>query len=143
MSQWTHVAGIIRIDSMAGILSADTIKLTLKALMGTPVTYEDLMGDDIETHVPMGSEGSLQYEIVKTRDENGLPWGHVAVWGDLRDYTDVEAIKVWFQEWIAALCAETPSFIRSAVVTVRVEGGEDIIFDHKTLGALLPDIKEE
>ncbi len=87
MSQWTHVAGIIRIDSMLGIIEPDTTERRLRDRLGYAWDYDDIgnRARDIHidnSHVPFGSEGSIQYEIVKTRPETGsgkhsLSWGHI------------------------------------------------------------------
>lgn len=113
MSQWTHVAGIIRLDSLGynlvmGMEAREKNRLVREAAvkaMGR-TTPRDLELSDREEwnrcDVPQGSEGSLQYDVIANseRDTHSLSWGCVAIWGDLRDfgYEDVPKIKEWFQK---------------------------------------------
>jgi hypothetical protein len=99
MSQWTHVAGLIRIDAIEFL--DGNIRERLKSAFGNCVEYED----DQETwdicNVPCGSEGSVQYKIQKTAtSDSQMSWGVVYIWGDLRDYQDAESIYNWIKQSI-------------------------------------------
>ncbi len=109
MSQWTHVAGIIRLDSMgfAMVRLSDEVKLkqlneAIKNALGNTYSYEDNPEAFGKCSVPTGSEGSLQYKVSRNTDENehALSWGFVSIWGDLRDFgaEDVQGVVDWFQQ---------------------------------------------
>ena len=139
MSQWTHVAGIIRIDSMVGLLGRlDTTERILRDRLGYTWNYDDLgnKARDIHidnSHVPFGSEGSVQYEIVKTRSETGsgkhsLSWGHIAIYGDLRDFDDPNEIYNWLGNALVDVNKDGIS-IRDIIVSIVVEySNQYIIF---------------
>lgn len=76
--------------------------------------------------MPRGSEGSVQYRIIKNNYENShISYGDVLIWGDLRDYSDVDAIY----KWIVTACDGL--FIRSCSVKVDVEFDKSyLIYDY-------------
>lgn len=114
MSIWTHVVGSIRVDGIPNISgSVDAIKETL----GKICTFEKW---EESTTLPCGSEGGLQYKVIEY--DTGLPWITIPIWGDLRDYDDVEAIKKWWFETLEKL-----GCIRDAVIHISVEGKESIV----------------
>ena len=110
MSQWTHVAGMVRIDTLDGIVvRRDTID-TLRRII-------------IASNLPTGSEGSLHPAGLQTREHTSFSWGHIAIWGDLRDYGDarqVEELCEWFGRLTQALLDEH-YIIRQAILQVEVE----------------------
>ena len=113
MSQWTHVIGTIQ----CSWTEEDAIEL-----LGKPVLWSDT--DDLEygtpeydsyyenvwrpafdnfakgKGIPMGSEGSVDWYFVKTKDQNCLGEGSlIAIQGDLRDFggeKDIQGIIDWF-----------------------------------------------
>jgi len=109
MSQWSHVAGIIRLDSL-GIhvvrLPYDEklkfVKEAIAKALGSTCDFEDDVSVWEACGVPRGSEGSLQYRIIPNHDDatHSLSWGNIIIWGDLRDFEsdELSTIKVWFQE---------------------------------------------
>ena len=114
MSQWTHLAGIIRVDSMGSAMvrlpsrdKLEKINEGITKALGITSSFED----DIETchncNVPSGSEGSLQYRVSRNtdNDEHSLSWGFVSIWGDLRDFgdEDVQSVVDWFQKSLERL----------------------------------------
>lgn len=115
MSQWTHVAGCIRIDKLGGSDSEIIHELTEK--LGRTCEFDSSHETWEACNVPRGSEGSLQYSIGVTGEENStdLDWGMVVIWGDLRDYDNVEEI---FQ-WIKKACSG--EIIRGCAVKVDIE----------------------
>lgn len=129
MSIWTHVAGIIRVDGTMGVLTGLDEKKALEKIMGHTASFE---GDDAEwdrCDVPIGSEGSIQYcvDITAVDNEYGgsLSRGHISIWGDLRDYDDVDAIKEWFGGIIRKL---RPDFSpRDAVLSIDKEFGGKVV----------------
>ena len=122
MSQWTHVAGCIRIDSFP-FLDVNIVTELSKSF-GNTCQFNDLQYKWDRCNVPCGSEGSVQYRIVRTGDESSLSWGVIYIWGDLRDYSDQQAIH----DWLKSACRE--KMIRSCVVKIDVEyHGSYIIYD--------------
>ncbi len=109
MSQWTHVAGIIRIDSMGVAIlrgpaekKVEKIKEAVTKALGNTCDFESSSEAFAQCNVPGGSEGSLQYTISRNsdEDEHALSWGYIAIWGDLRDFgaEDVQSVVDWFQQ---------------------------------------------
>jgi hypothetical protein len=157
MSQWTHLAGIIRLDSLgASIVRAypggklNKIKEAVTKALGNTCNFESPEETWDKCDVPMGSEGSLQYNVFPNsdRDNCSLSWGYAVIWGDLRDFglDDVPKIHEWFQNSIERLKApgeikkpeemsmeERADFllssfsIRDAVLSVDVENQPRII----------------
>ena len=122
MSQWTHVAGIIRVDSIHHLVqpvSDGMIQREIKAVLGKPVDFDGLMADG-ESTLPMGSEGSLQYTVTEVDSDYGPVWGHVALWGDLRDHDDYAAIHEWLYDILEELKKRNYG-IRQCIVHLDVE----------------------
>lgn len=104
MSRWTHVAGVIRIDSLFG---AGVIGLTPEAKARFDLKNEDefwrkfIEGRIEEYQPPSGSEGPLQWiigmnpdiEKEPERGEGSINRGYVTILGDLRDFGDAEDIQ--------------------------------------------------
>lgn len=111
MSQWTHVAGCIRVDAVRII--NDPIN-DIKKVLGKIVRYGD---SDWDTTIPCGSEGSLKYQIIENPDKNCMAAYCIPIWGDLRDYSNVEEIENWFNS-----CCEN-LIVRNAVLNIDVEFG--------------------
>lgn len=126
MSIWTHVAAIIRIDSIKGFGIGPQSKEELEKVLG-PVAEFD--GTDEEWNactLPRGSEGSLKYAIWENEDEHCTSAFTVSVFGDLRDYDETETIEKWFNEF----CGKFP-MIRQAICVAEVEYGETKVFQYK------------
>lgn len=115
MSQWTHVAGLIRIDSLEQLVLFDTTS-----------ELEEILKDP-----PGGSEGPIQTQVVCTRPDYGpgvvpMSWGHVAIWGDLRDFGEdsekaLDQISRWLQDVLQACTDSRKMVVRDAVVSVDIE----------------------
>lgn len=117
MSNWTHVAAVIRIDA---------IRLT-----NTKVNWDEIFGKEClwgsgrsvwedmyehpEKYLPHGSEGSLRKTIWTNPDKSNLDSYTVTVFGDLRDHDNIDAIIDWFNK----SCDKC--MIRQACITVRNE----------------------
>jgi len=87
MSIWTHVVGCIRIDGIPGLpTKGPNSPEGVERILG-PMSLYGSWNDCCL--LPIGSEGSLQYRVVVY--DKGLPWIAVPIWGDLRDYHDIEA----------------------------------------------------
>jgi len=115
MSMWTHVCGIIRVDGLPRLDTNATVE-KIKVKLGPICLYNDWHDD---TKLPCGSEGGLQYEVIEY--DSGLPWLAVPIWGDLRDFDDLDAIKKWWNETLADL-----KFIRDAILFAKTEAGKEI-----------------
>lgn len=129
MSTWTHVAATFRVDGLRPLGDGEP---DWDAVLGRE-TYEprdyDILGEerrwyresvtDAEEHpdayMPFGSEGSLHRSVWVNPDESHMAAYVVTVFGDLRDYDDVEAIRKWF----AKVCGRC--LVRQAVCDVVVD----------------------
>ena len=116
MSQWTHVAGLVRLDGigvMKGWTPEDEKRELEKVLTASSL--------------PFGSEGPLQYQVQIIFPQNQLCRGHIVLWGDLRDYDDVKEIRKWFEGLLSNfsfdyyLPNQLPFFVRAAVMSIDVE----------------------
>ena len=126
MSIWTHVVGCIRVD---GVKSMGSHTDHVERILGPQCTY-DKWND--ESTLPKGSEGGLQYRVIEYDD--GLPWVAVPVWGDLRDYDDLDEIAAWFKKTLADIQTMGRSsfmLIRDAVLYVECEDGRSITLKHE------------
>lgn len=114
MSQWTHVAGLIRLDSIGvNIVRSPTriknekVKDAVTKALGNTCDYDSEREAWEKCTVPRGSEGSLQYEVYPNsdKDEHTANWGYVAIWGDLRGFgtEDLPNIQDWFEKSLAKL----------------------------------------
>lgn len=130
MSNWTHVAGVIRVDSLRfnedidfdkligkefmpykNILDNDSIEDTIAKLNEA---YADLEADS-SAYLPMGSEGSLHKSVWTNPDECACAAYVVTIWGDLRDHHDANEIVEWFKK----ICDKL--WVRQACITVENE----------------------
>ncbi|MCK5235904.1 MAG: hypothetical protein KAR06_02875 [Deltaproteobacteria bacterium] len=150
MSQWTHVAGIIRLDNMGICIirfpGRDELEKILTECivekLGKPQTFDGPMPEE-KCILPLGSEGSVEYKISPAGHEGGMVWGNVSFYGDLRDFgkDDYPGLKNWFMETCLKFSAgQQPikqqtaksiisnSFtIRNAVLLVEIEFGEEFV----------------
>lgn len=129
MSQWTHVVGCIRIDGLPKIDPQTYTIENIKQILG-PIC---LFGDWNENStLPIGSEGSLQYEIIEYY--SGLPWVVIPIWGDLRDFGpgDTPGIIEWWKNILKQF--ETKKFIvRDAVFKLEPEGFPETLLTEKQM----------
>lgn len=110
MSQWTHVAGVIRFDD----IRLGTTKFIPE--LGKTVRYNDPPDKWNECNVPCGSEGSLEYYIKTNPDEHCIAAYVASIWGDLRDYENLQEIVDYFDR------ITKDKMIRQACFTVCIEG---------------------
>lgn len=124
MSQWTHVSGMIRFDTMQVMLGISNEQLIqrVKARMGNTVDFADSEEKWNKCNVPKGSEGSIQYEVFLTNEENHLARVAVAIWGDLRDFEDVDAVEAWVKKVGVNGIERDMLGVRSGIVYVQPEG---------------------
>lgn len=119
MSIWTHVSGCVRIDGLS--ILGDDMEAKISSAFGNTCDFDDPRETWEACTVPCGSEGSVQYKIAHTGDENDMAWGLVYIWGDLRDYSDVDEIC----QWIKKACADL--WVRGCAVSIKVEGGRSAV----------------
>ncbi len=124
MSQWTHLAGIIRIDNFKRLIAP-----------GAP-TAEDVIRILLED-APVGSEGGCNLHFIewpevddyKEKDhtnihEGSVYWGDAIISADLRDVGrddgEIEEIKQWFTG-LAKKFWDAKLLMRQAVLEIDVE----------------------
>lgn len=113
MSNWTHVAGIIRVDSREK-LDFDKI-LGKECLSDSPSEVWDDALENPSKYLPMGSEGSLQKSVWENPDRSCMDSYTISIFGDLRDHDSISEIVKWFIEKCNLL------WVRNAVITVENE----------------------
>ena len=119
MSVWTHVNGCVRIDGLP--FPVPGMK-TPEELLG-PMSVWDNWNDDCR--LPMGSEGSLRYHVWQA-DDNSLAKYTVSIFGDLRDFDDLDTIERWIKDTFVG--QDDPLMIRNFIIEAHVEGGEGRIW---------------
>ena len=118
MSNWTHVAGVIRVDSFRDFVSEN---LDFDDRIGKECHFTDPyeIWHEQEKHpekfLPMGSEGSLHKLVWENPKKNYTAAYTVTIFGDLRDHDDPQEIVDWFKN----ICSKL--WVRNAVVTVDNE----------------------
>lgn len=122
MSNWTHVAGIMRLDSIRGITSQPNFEkmIGMECLWSSGESVHDDAWEHKDAYLPMGSEGSLQ-KTVWTNPEPEYVFSYVvSIFGDLRDHDSAQEIIDWFQN----KCSEVENYgcyVRDAVITAANE----------------------
>ena len=122
MSNWTHVAGIVRIDSFRLFESKE---MNFDEIFGKEIHFDDSYEDwkDARMHpgkyLPLGSEGSLTKTVWINPDESHLAAYTVSVFGDLRDHQSSDAIIEWFKD----ICSRLN--VRNATISAYNEQNGD------------------
>ena len=117
MSTWTHVAGVVRVDAIG-------------MGMATEVNWDDIFGKEClweadpevwkdadehpEKYMPCGSEGTLQKTVWTNPEKSSMAAYTVGIFGDLRDWYDIDVIVEWFKKIVRS----EDLWVRSAVITV-------------------------
>lgn len=107
MSIWTHVNGCIRVDAFR-LSGMESPALNL----GIQASYKD---DHEPVMIPHGSEGSLVWTKWENPLRSSLSAYTITVFGDLRDYDNLEEIE----EYLAQITKG--QMIRSGIFEVTVE----------------------
>ena len=133
MSNWTHVAGVVRIDHVLALQGRlDIDKIFGKECVLSDVSddkawdeWSDIMDDARENpneYLPRGSEGSLRKVVWENPDKECAVGYTVTIFGDLRDHDNPQEIVDWFKNKI-----KNPSIIiRQATITVYNENNGTI-----------------
>lgn len=121
MSNWSHVAGIIRIDAIR--FEEETVEEATKMFenyFGKELRFDSSneLWNEADEHpekfLPMGSEGSLTMSVWVNPDLKYITSYTVSIFGDLRDHDDPDAIIEWFK----GKCESDAIWVRDACVTV-------------------------
>lgn len=121
MSQWTHVNGSIRYDSVRQIGYGFQSAHDLKEFLGPEARYDDSEEIWQKSTIPCGSEGSLSYTVWEDPRESSLAAFTVNIFGDLRDYNNDEEIIRWLNK------ITYKKLIRSGICEINIEHGSYII----------------
>ena len=136
MSQWTHIAGIVRLDSfgpMMGVSDA-ALELHVAGLVGKGARYDEdgrarPYNATSDREAPGGSEGSIDFAVY-VKPGNGAPKATLAFWGDLRDrgVEYVPTLMAWFRTLLEAWQAVPgAAAFRAAVLEIDIEGGPTML----------------
>lgn len=123
MSNWTHVAGIIRLDRIRILYKNN--EPDFDEIIGKELLFTDSMekwNDQVKNrdkYMPTGSEGSLNKSIWTDPDVSNMAAYTISIFGDLRDHRDNEEILLWFIDRCAK-CNEIGS-VRDAFILSRSE----------------------
>jgi len=112
MSNWTHVAGVIRVDSLRGVMPEPN----WDEIFGKELDYGEPEEDGVK-YMPAGSEGSLSKVVYENDNTSSAAAYVVVVVGDLRDHYDAQGIVDWFKD----ICMNHDLWIRQASITVENE----------------------
>lgn len=122
MSNWTSVAGIVRIDAIRS--EEETVEEATRMFenyFGKELRYhsEDELWYEADEHpenfLPFGSEGSLTMSVWVNPDLDSITSYTVSIFGDLRDHDDPDAIIEWFK----GKCKSEYIYVRNACITVE------------------------
>ncbi len=100
MSIWTHVAAVIRVDCFR---YPNEDRFNFDNFVGKEIHFKDdeEKWDYAEEHkdefMPFGSEGGLTKVIWENPDKNAVPSYTITIFGDLRDYNELDEIIEWFK----------------------------------------------
>jgi len=111
MSTWTHVCGVIRIDSIR--------------ILNESKSLYNIISDFQNMSPPYGSEGGLTITGWEDSDISSLAAFTISIHGDLRDYDDVEEIVDWIEKVIRLNNLD----IRQGICDIQVGGGESFVWD--------------
>ena len=133
MSNWTHVAAVVRVDS----IFADRHALggIATQAFGKPCLWESPMSvwEDQKKHpyeyLYMGSEGSLNMVVNEEADTSSICLGTITIFGDLRDTNSAEDVVVWFKECLDKL--DKNAFVRQAVITAQNEQNDTVTWANR------------
>lgn len=134
MSAWVHVAGIVRIDMFRFPEEGENDEKEIIELMtnnfGKELSFYDKTDkwEDAYKHpeyyLPFGSEGSLKMSVWINPDICYMAAVTVSIFGDLRDYTDVNKIIEWFKK----KCNSKNIDVRNACITVNSDYDEPVVW---------------
>ena len=114
MSQWTHIAGIIRLDCIMHVPERAEI--------------EEIFGE-----MP-ASEGECVFSVWENPRRNDVASRTISIFGDLRDFgeDEVPEIQKWWSQLHNKLDGK-PMLIRQAVIEISVEYGDILILTEEDM----------
>ncbi len=125
MSNWTHVSGVVRIDTF-GSFDHHSGKPDFEIIgewFGKELHFgdEEKLWDEADEHperfLPLGSEGSLRLSVWTNPVPNHTAKYTVTVFGDLRDHDSADEIVAWFKDVCGKIQnSNYVAWIRNAVV---------------------------
>ena len=127
MSNWLHVAAIVRIDAFEGFFEEDDFHAKetnrITEVFGKELRYDDDKSwkeyrEHPERYLPAGSEGSLKMSLWTNPKNNYCDRYTLSIFGDLRDRFDGQSIVDWFKDRCSKMERWT---IRNACITVTNE----------------------
>lgn len=121
MSNWTHVAGIVRVNDIRGLTQSPDFDRVFgkECLYDSPSeTWEDAEKHP-ERYLPMGTEGSLRINVWTNPDKSQVAAYTVSIFGDLRDHDSPDAVIEWFQEKVRSL------WVRAGNAVIIVENDDN------------------
>ena len=142
MSQWTHVIGAIRLDSVRNnYIKKFDFNEVFKTWNSDWLHNVDLTSPEVkkrrrleieQCNVPAGSESSLQFHVWENPNIEVFPAYNILIWGDLRDFgseKDIETIKNWWEN-ILNYFKNHKNFsgVRQAFLKIEIDG-LSIVFD--------------
>ena len=128
MSTWTHICGMIRVDSFRIF---NNITNDLHNLFKT-CSFDGPREEWNKCTVPCGSEGSLKVTIWENPDKESLASHTISIFGDLRDYG--KSRKKEFVAWWKHVLKECENekkgcWIRNAIINFEFEDGGHYALD--------------
>jgi len=128
MSNWTQIAGIIRIDAIH--YDKDHIAKAVGATHLYPESRNH--GDGTHHSLPSGSEGSLNFKVIPNRP-NTYNIAQIAIWGSLRDFAakDFSKLTAYFEKFLSLL---NPMTIRQFNVVAESDCGHCVMYTSKDVG---------
>lgn len=117
----THVCGCIRVNDPDPKKNSIPKLDRIKDVLGRIVEIHDL---DWDTDVPCGTDGSLHYEIMERRRRDLSIEYVIPIYGDLKDYTDVDEVENWFR----GVCEYLP--VRQATLIVEADNTEPRVISY-------------
>lgn len=109
MSIWTHVTGVIRLETGLKLDDNDIENLIGKRILyRAPQELKDEYKQHPKKFMPKGSNGSLNFHVYNHENKYELPSCIISIFGDLEDYSNTDEIIEWFK-----------SRVRSSIYTVR------------------------
>lgn len=142
MSQWTHVIGAIRLDSVRNNhIKKFDFNEVFKTWNSDWLHNVNLTSPEVkkrrrleieQCNVPAGSESSLQFHVWENPNIEVFPAYNILIWGDLRDFgsvKDIETIKDWWEN-ILNYFKNHKNFsgVRQAFLKIEIDG-LSIVFD--------------
>lgn len=115
MSIWTHVTGVIRLET--GLKLDDNAIENLigkRILYKAPKELKDEYKEHPERFMPKGSTDSLNFHVYNHENKYELPSCIISIFGDLEDYSDTDEIIEWFKSRVKS----SKYSVRQACITV-------------------------